>query len=127
MRLDLVSELLRTIAELDRAVFPEGAALSWQPIMDGIDYADALQAVREHYSSLGSRDASGNVRRVIPADVRSRARAIAESRLRAAQRALPVAPPHRPEDRSPEVRAAVLAARQRVAEAEARYRERVAA
>lgn len=127
MRLDLVSELLRTIAELDRAAFPEGAALSWQPIMDGIDFADALQAVREHYTSLGSRDASGNVRRVIPADVRSRAKAIAENRQRALRRALPQAPPHLPEDRSPEALAAVQAARERVAEAERRYREKVAA
>jgi len=127
MRLDLVAELLRTIAELDRTSFPEGAALSWQPIMDGIDYADALQAVREHYASLGARDSSGNVRRVIPVDVRSRAKAIAEIRERAARRALPQAPLRRPEDRAPEVVATVEEARAKVQAALDKYREKVAA
>lgn len=125
MRLDLVQELLTVISELDRTPFPEGAALSWMAILDGIDFEDARQAVLEHYGSLGARDAGGQVRRILPADVRHRARAIKEARDRATRRALPAGKGPRlgSTGRPAAVLAELEAARRAAAAATAKHRE----
>jgi hypothetical protein len=129
MRFDLVQDLLTVISELDRSPFPEGAAKSWMTILDGIDYADARQAVLEHYASASSRDGSGNVRRVLPADVRTGAHRIAEQRERALRRALPAAPRPRlgSTGRPAAVLAELAAARQRAEAATRKHREKLAA
>lgn len=129
MRFDLVQELLTLISELDRSPFPEGAALSWHALLDDIDFADAKQAVLEHYGSYGARDSSGQVRRIIPADVRTKARGIKEARDRAVRRALPAGPRPRvgSTGRPAAVMAEILAARERAAEAVRKHREKVAA
>lgn len=128
MRLSLVQDLLQLITELDRAPFPEGAAVSWLPIMDGIDYNDARQAVLEHYASSTARDSRGRERRILPVDVRSRAIAIAENRMRAARRALGP-PPGRvgSTGRPAHVLAELAAARLRAQEALDKHRQTVAA
>jgi hypothetical protein len=129
MRLDLVQELLQLITAYDRSPFPDGADLQWLPIMDGVDYADARQAIMEHYGSSAARDGRGRVRQVLPHDVRSRAKALQEHRLRVARRALTAGDGVRrgSTDRPAEVEALLSSARLRAAEATARHRAKVAA
>jgi hypothetical protein len=129
MRFDLVQDLLTTISEIDRMPFPEGAALSWMPLLDGIDFADARQAVLEHYASASSRDGSGNIRRILPADIRTGARRIAEHRAREARRALPEGPRARvgSTGRPAAVLAELAAARQRAEAAVRKHRAEVMA
>lgn len=126
MKLDLVMDLLQMITELDRTPFPEGAALSWQPILDGLDYEDCRRAIMEHYASATARDGAGRERRILPTDVRNRARQLAEDRLRAARRELPMGrvgstgrPPH--------ILAELTTARQRAAAAVAKHKAAAAA
>lgn len=121
MRLDEVQELLQVISELDRMPFPDGAAVSWQKVMEGISGADAEAVVHEWYGSSLARDRQGQVRRILPADVRSGAIRRMEERLRAARRALPP-PVARPlADAPPEVQAEVDRARKAAADALAKY------
>lgn len=90
MRFEQAKELLTLISSIDRRPFPEGAAGTWYEMLRDVLFADAKQAIHEHYTSNGARDGSGNARPVLPVDVKSRAKAIAETRARAAQRtALP--------------------------------------
>jgi hypothetical protein len=129
MRLDLVQELLQTITALDRTPFPDGADMQWFQIMDGVDFADARQAIMEHYGSSSARDSRGKVRQILPHDVRSRARALAEHRLRAARRALPRGEGRRlgSTGRPAEGEALLSEARQRAADAARQHRAKVAA
>lgn len=82
MRIDLVKALLDLMVSYDRTPFPANAVEAWLPVLDNIDYADAAQAVNEHYTSLGARDSQGQTRRILPADVKQRATAIREARER---------------------------------------------
>lgn len=125
MRLDLVQELLQLIAELDRQPFPEGAAVSWMPIMDGLDFEDARHTIMEWYGSSLARDRKGELRRILPADVRSGALRRAEDRARASRRGLPRAPEPPLAERSLAVQAEVAKAREIVAAASARHRAEV--
>jgi hypothetical protein len=108
VKLTEVEHLLATITSLDRQPFPDGAAGEWYRILGELEYRDALQAVVEHYGSGSGRLVS----RIMPADVRSRALAIAEARARAARRALPAAPVRA----TPAVRDAALAAMRAIAQ-----------
>jgi hypothetical protein len=129
MNFDQVSELLLTISSIDRKPFPETAAGVWYEILRQIHYDDAKQAVHEHYTSLGARDGSGNARPILPADIRSRASAIAEVRARAAQRTALPAPRVRvgSTGRPAAVEETLEQARARIDAALAKYREKVAA
>jgi hypothetical protein len=90
MKFDQAKELLVLISDIDRRPFPEGAAAIWFEMLRTVHFEDAKQAIHEHYTSLGARDGSGNARPVLPVDVKSRAKAIAEVRARASMRhALP--------------------------------------
>jgi hypothetical protein len=92
MKHELVKELLDLIVSFDRSPFPDGAVDAWFLALDGVDYRDARQAVMEHYGSLGARDKTGAVRRIVPADVRSRAAALREARERELNRHRPTLP-----------------------------------
>jgi hypothetical protein len=121
-----VEELLLTIQSIDRKPFPPNAPMTWYEILRDVAYIDAKQAVHEHYTSLGARDGRGDVRPILPVDIRSRASALAEHRARSmARNALPGPRERRGSiGRPAEVEAELAAARARVAEALARH-ERV--
>ena len=122
MRLEHVQELLQLISELDRSPFPDGAAVSWQEILLGVSYSDAEAVVREWYGSSLARDKQGQMRRILPADVRSGANRRAEERARAARRVLEGPPLPPLADRGAAVQAEVAKARERLAEAIAKHR-----
>ncbi len=82
MKIELVRDLLDLMVSYDRTPFPPAAVRAWLPVLEDIDYADAVQAVNEHYTSLGARDGQGQTRRILPADVKHRATAIREARER---------------------------------------------
>lgn len=87
MKLVEVRELLNMISSFDRLPFPEGAAITWHEILAGLPFADARQAVLEHYRMPDPQ-------RVTPGDIRKRAAVLAARR--APRPALP-AVPHRGE------------------------------
>ena len=122
-------ELLELIQSIDRKPFPPNAPTIWYEIQIRVEYQDAKQAVHDHYTSFGARDGKGDVRPILPVDIRSRAAALAEHRARAAQRtALPGPYVRRGStDRPPDIEATVETARKRIDEALAKYREKVAA
>ena len=123
-----VRALLTLIETYDGSTFrPEAVAL-WGEALRRVEYQDAEAAVHTIYRVNGHDD-RGGIRRLLPADVRRPAEAIAETRYRrAAQKALGAG---RPAAGPVEPSAAQLAARaaaRRVAEtAVAKYRDRVAA
>lgn len=121
MRLDLVQELLNLIGDLERTAPPEGAAVSWLPILDGVDFEDARQAILAHYGSSAARDRKGEMRRILPHDVRSGALYFRDRRLLAARRALPRPPVRRPDERPEAVEREVQEARRLAAEAAAKH------
>lgn len=129
MRPHEVQELLVLIQSIDRTPFPTNAHAAWYPIMQDIEYTDAVQAVNDHYKSYGARDSRGDARPILPVDVRSRAGAIRENRLRAqARHALPGPTERRGSvGRPPQVEAELLAARARVQAALARHEQMIAA
>lgn len=128
MKPNEVEELLALVQSIDRKPFPANAHIAWYPILRDIGYPDAVQAVNDHYRSYGSRDSKGDVRPILPADIRGRAHAIAEARARASARtALPGPRERRGSVGRPEhVERELAAARQRIADA-LRKHEAVAA
>jgi len=88
-----ILELLGLITAYDRTEFPPDAASAWHRALSSVDFDDAAQAVTEHYTVLGSRDSSGAVKRMIPADVKGRATGIRQARERAQRRQLPAGSP----------------------------------
>ena len=128
MKLHEVEGLLELIQSIDRKPFPLNAATAWLPILGDIAYRDAEQAVNDHYRSYGARDRHGEVRPILPADIRGRAHAVAEARARASARtALPGPRERRGSVGRPEhVERELAAARKAVADALAKY-EKVAA
>lgn len=92
MKHELVKELLDLIVNFDRSPFPDGAVDAWFLALDGVDYRDARQAVLDHYGALGARDKNGAVRRIVPADIRSRAAALRDARERELNRHRPKLP-----------------------------------
>lgn len=128
MRIDLVQALLDLMVSYDRTPFPANAVEAWLPILDPIDYDDAVQAVNEHYVSLGARDSQGQVRRILPADVKQRATAIREARQRKINMMRPRLPGPRvgSADRPAEVEAILAAARAKVAKRQTDRAELVA-
>jgi hypothetical protein len=125
MRLELVQELLQLISDLERAATPEGAAVSWLPIMDGVDFQDARAAILDHYGSSAARDRQGQARRILPHDVRSGALYHRDRRLLAARRALPPPVARRPDERPPEVEREVEEARRLIADARAKHQAKL--
>ena len=120
MNITLVREILDLIVSYDRSPFPDGAVRAWLPVLDDIDYEDARQAVIEHYTSLGARDGRGEVRRIVPADVRARAAATREARERVLGMSRPKLPAGRvgSTGRPARVEQLLREARDRVARAE---------
>jgi hypothetical protein len=92
MKIELVEHLLDLIVSFDRSPFPHAAVDAWFLALDGVDYRDARQAVLDHYGALGARDSTGAVRRCIPADIRARAGAIRDNRMRELNRNAPKLP-----------------------------------
>jgi hypothetical protein len=114
MNLVETAELLTYIASMDRIPFPRGAEVAWHDLLEDVLAADAAQAAREHFTR------SDRTRRLEPGDVRTRALAIREARLRSERRAIE----HRPVVATPAVRDAALAAMRASARAALeRYRE----
>ena len=129
MKMHEVETLLSEIQSIDRKPFPDGAAATWLSILDGVTYADARQAVHDHYTSFGARDGKGDARPILPVDIRSRAHALAEHRARVAQRNALAGPRERRGSvgRPPDVEATLETARATIEQALAKYREKVAA
>lgn len=123
MKFDQAKELLVLISSIDRRPFPENAAATWYEMLSTVDFDDAKQAVHEHYTSLGARGSNGDVRAVLPVDVKHRANAIREARLRAAQRHALPAPSQRTGStgRPAHVEAALAEARRAAARASEKY------
>src|ERR687898_1080146 len=113
MNLAETAQLLTYIASMDRVPFPRGAEVAWHDLLQDVTVADAYQAAREHFAR------TDRTKRLEPGDVRTRALAIRDSRLRSERRALP----HRPVEATPAVRDAALA-QMRAAAADALRRHR---
>lgn len=92
MKIELVEHLLELIVSFDRSPFPDNAADAWFLALDGVEFRDARQAVMDHYGALGARDKTGAVRRIVPADIRSRAGALRDIRERELSRHRPRLP-----------------------------------
>jgi hypothetical protein len=86
MRQSETQTVLDEIAGFDGRTFTDQALASWHSVLQSYRLADALQAVREHYST--------NTTRIMPAEVRSRCIHLADIRANAERRALP--PPTAP-------------------------------
>lgn len=95
---DEVTYLLSLIAACDRKPFPAGAEAGWLMVLEGVDFGDALAAVKRHYGNPAAKSAG-------PGDIRVLALAERDHNARAAQRALPAAPVRC----SPEVREQAMA------------------
>lgn len=118
MNLAETAQLLTYIASMDRIPFPRGAETAWLDLLLDVEGRDARQAAQEHFAR------SDRSRRLEPGDVRTRALAIREARLRSERRAIP----YRPVEATPAVRDAALAAMRQTAEAAVRrHRELVEA
>lgn len=114
MNLIETSELLTYIASMDRVPFPRGAEIAWLDLLQDVEKADAYQAAREHFQR------TDRTRRLEPGDVRTRALAIRDTRLRSDRRAIP----YRQVEATPAVRDAALAEmREAAAAALRRHRE----
>lgn len=132
MKLDEVKELLQLITTYDRRPFTPAAVDTWYTELRKVAYEDAEAAVRTIFRTNGHDD-RGNVRTLLPADVRRPALAIAESRYRAeAMRA------NRKQLEAPQVRRGstgrpasverlLAEARAKAAEAAARFHDTIAA
>jgi hypothetical protein len=86
-----VESLLKLITTYDRRPFLPGAAEVWFAELARVEYEDAAEAVRTIFRTNGHDD-RGNVRTLLPADVRRPAQAIAETRYRRMARAVIEAP-----------------------------------
>jgi hypothetical protein len=117
MRIEMIEQLLDLIVSFDRTPFPDGAADGWFLALQGVEYRDARQAVMDHYGALGARDKSGAVRKCIPADIKARASALRDIRMREVNRNAPKLPGPRvgSTGRPAAVEAELAAARARVA------------
>lgn len=131
MRYEEIRDLLQLIVSMDRSPFPDNAARGWYEVLADVDFDDARQAVVDHYGSFGSRYSRGDIRRIVPADVKGRAAAIREARSRERTRNAPRLPagPTGVPAQSPRSRALLAEARRKAAEASARIHaaEKVAA
>jgi hypothetical protein len=123
MKLNEVTALLELIQSIDRKPFPANAAPAWLPILHGIEYRDAEQAVNDHYRSYNARDGKGDLRPILPVDIRTRASALKEHRQRAeARHALPGPKPRVGSvGRPPEVEAELARARELARQAAERH------
>lgn len=126
MRHNQLEQLLTLIVAYDRKPFPDGATEAWLPLLHEVTYADAEQAVHRYYGAPSARDDRGNLRQILPGDVRAGARYIREARERSstAGRRTLTAPPERrgSTGRPGHVEALLAKNRAKVAEAEAKYR-----
>lgn len=85
-----VRDLLTLIEGFERRAFPPTATDAWLLLLAGVEQADAIRAVREHFDSseVGSP--------VQPGQIKRRANVIRETRERARRRELAGPPPGRP-------------------------------
>lgn len=131
MNITEVKALLVLIESYDRSPFRPEAVDLWFEALRTVEHEDAEKAVHGIFRTSG-RTEKGDIRRLLPADVRRPAEAIAESRYRrAAQKAIgarrPPGVPLSGPVRSPAAEAALAQARAKAAEALDRYREKIAA
>lgn len=125
MNIEETQQLLQLIFDYDKRPFSPTAVELWAPYFSKIDFRDAEAAVHKVFR-MNPRDDRGQLRTLLPADVARPARDIADSRRRKAAQAA-IASAHRtPAERSAAAEAAIRAARARVTEAAAKYRETVA-
>lgn len=129
MRHDQLEQLLTLIVSYDRKPFPDGATEAWYPLLYDVEYGDAERAVHDYYGAPGARDDRGNIRQIMPGDIRSGARRIRDLRHRAAARQAITSPPPRrgSTGRPASVEALLAGARRKVAADVARYRAKVQA
>lgn len=123
-----VVALLDLISTYDRRPFPPGAADLWLTELRAVSFEDAAEAVRTIFR-INGHDERGNVRTLLPADVRRPAEAIGETRRRKAAQAAIAAPQVRrgSTGRPAAVEAELAKARAKAEAAAAKYREPVAA
>jgi hypothetical protein len=81
MNLTETKELLALIASYDRRPFAAEAVGVWHGELRDVELEDAAEAVKTIFRTNGHDD-RGNVRTLLPADVRRPAQAIAETRYR---------------------------------------------
>lgn len=126
MNIEETKQLLRLIESYDRAPFRPEAVDLWFEALRRVSYGDAEAAVHQIFRMAG-HDEKGGIRRLLPADVRRPADAIADSRHRkTAQKAIRAAA-RPPANRSAEAERMIALARARADAAVARYREKIAA
>lgn len=143
MNLREARELLVLIESYDRRPFRPEAVDLWFAALRSVTAEDATAAVHQIFRISG-HNKDGDIRKLLPADVLRPAQAIGEARRRqeilaaqrqaaAQRRAIEAGPTGRAEPapvglvRSAAAEAAIAAARARVSEAEAQYREAIAA
>lgn len=73
MTLDETIDLLAVATAFDRRTVGEGDAVAWYAALGDLDFADSRQAVIAHYRERREW--------IMPADVRTRVKAIREARL----------------------------------------------
>lgn len=128
MRIAEVKELLQLITTYDRRPFSDGAVTTWHTELRAVEFEDAAEAVKMVFRTNGHDD-RGNVRTLLPADVRRPAQAIAESRYRRLARAAIEAPKVRvgSTGRPAAVEAMLAEARRKAAAAAERFHTTAAA
>lgn len=126
MKYSEVEDLLKLISSYDRRPFTPEAVEVWAHEIGRVQFEDAAEAVRTIFRTNGHDD-RGNVRTLLPADVRRPAQAISETRRRreaiAAQRKALEAPQVRrgSTGRPAAVEAALAVARAKAAAATEKY------
>lgn len=93
-----VTVILNLVQACDRRPFPAGAEVAWLMVLASVDLADAMDAVRQHYSQQDAKPA-------LPGDIKARCVAKTEADARKAKMAIEAAPV----TCTPEVRDAALA------------------
>jgi hypothetical protein len=121
-------QLLSLISTYDRRPFPPEALDVWHAELRAVNYGDAVAAVQTIFR-INGHDDRGQVRTLLPADVRRPAEAIGDTRRRKlAQAAIEGAKERRGSvGRPAAVERALAEARAKAAVAVAKYREPVAA
>jgi hypothetical protein len=81
MNLNETKQLLTLIASYDRRPFTPEAVDVWYAELRAVEFEDAAEAVKTTFRISGHDD-RGNIRTLLPADIRRPAQAIAETRYR---------------------------------------------
>lgn len=130
MNIDETEKLLLLIEGYDRSSFKPAAIGLWSLAMGDVVYQDAVDAVHQIFRIAG-HDREGDIRKLLPADVKRPALAIGEARRRKSdQAAIAAAEPAKgvgSTGRSAKVEALLAEARAKAEAAAQRYREPIAA